>query len=335
MKKLSNVLFIFMTLILTIGISVSAATTTKTITLKKKTATVKVTVTVGDKVKLVVKEGKKTVTNKAKYKTSKSSVAKVSKKGVITTKKAGSAVITVKKGKKTVKVKLQVKAKSKSKETTKTKTHQMDTEFEKKKNEHLKKENADKTPLTSYEELEKKWPREYCPGQIRVHLELCESNFDNNTEIKFNKVYYIKGQDDRFFGKIRYTFITKDSKPTYPEIKTICANLYGSTEETSESFSIRETYNKKLYNNNEPSAYLKEKLDGRTPCWSSFYMTENAFYVYGSADEGKTFFFFALPSMKKGQCTETFNVISFQVPGGWYQTDFDVLYKLKLNDVNN
>ena len=95
-----------------------ASGTSRTVTIvvqKKKVATSKLTVSERN-VTLKVK-GKRTlmalispITSKDKvtYKTSNKKVATVSKKGVITAKKAGKAVITVKAGKKTVKVKVKV-----------------------------------------------------------------------------------------------------------------------------------------------------------------------------------------------------------------------------------
>ena len=95
-----------------------ASGTSRTVTItvqKKKVATSKITVSERN-VTLKVK-GKRTlmalispITSKDKvtYKTSNKKIATVSRKGVITAKKAGKAVITVKAGKKTVKVKVKV-----------------------------------------------------------------------------------------------------------------------------------------------------------------------------------------------------------------------------------
>ena len=86
---------------------------------KKKVATKKilapkspVTLTVGQKLDLgpmLIKPV--TTADKLKFKTSKKKVATVSKKGVITAKKAGKATITIKSGKKVKKLKVVVKKK--------------------------------------------------------------------------------------------------------------------------------------------------------------------------------------------------------------------------------
>ena len=97
MKRIRNALFIFLVFVLATCISVSAATVKRTITIKKKTSTVKATITVGDNLKLTVKSGKKAISyKKIKFSTSKKAVATVSKKGVISAKKPGKAVITLK-----------------------------------------------------------------------------------------------------------------------------------------------------------------------------------------------------------------------------------------------
>ncbi len=90
----------------------TAATKAKTIKLKSKTTTVSATMTEGNKLTLKVKDKTKTVKPaKAKFTTSRKTVAVVSKKGVVTAKKAGKATITIKANKKTVKLKVTVKAK--------------------------------------------------------------------------------------------------------------------------------------------------------------------------------------------------------------------------------
>ena len=63
----------------------------------------------GKTLRLTVKNGKKVVKpKKAKYKSSNKSIVKVSKKGVITPKKVGKAVITVKYKKKTARITIKV-----------------------------------------------------------------------------------------------------------------------------------------------------------------------------------------------------------------------------------
>ena len=76
----------------------------------------KVTLKKGEKFALVVKKTPITAADKVTFKSSNKKVAKVSKKGVITTgSKTGKATITVKAGKKTVKVKVTVKKAAKKK----------------------------------------------------------------------------------------------------------------------------------------------------------------------------------------------------------------------------
>lgn len=68
------------------------------------------TIKKGRNVKLIAKSGKKTVTMKGVWKSNKKSVATVSKKGVLTAKKAGTAYVTVKyKGKTSKRLKVIVK----------------------------------------------------------------------------------------------------------------------------------------------------------------------------------------------------------------------------------
>ena len=87
-----------------------AATESKTVKLKSKVTSVKVTMTAGDKLKLAVKVGaKKLAPSKVKFKSSKKTVAAVTRKGVVTAKNAGKATITIKAKKKTAKLKVNVK----------------------------------------------------------------------------------------------------------------------------------------------------------------------------------------------------------------------------------
>ena len=107
------VLVLVFAMVYSTALTVSASTKTKTIHLKKKTTTVKAKMTAGDKLKIKIKKGKKKVkVSKASFKSSKKSVAKVSKKGVITAKKAGKATITIKALKRKVKLKVTVKSKA-------------------------------------------------------------------------------------------------------------------------------------------------------------------------------------------------------------------------------
>lgn len=80
------------------------------------------TIETGKKVKLTAKSSKKNVTTKGIWKSSKKSVATVSKKGVLATKKTGTTYITVKyKGKTSNKLKVIVKKDSTSTAVSKTK----------------------------------------------------------------------------------------------------------------------------------------------------------------------------------------------------------------------
>ncbi len=106
------VLVMVFAMVFTATVPAAAATKSKTVYLKKKTTSVSSTITAGDKLKLTVKDGKKTVKlSKVTFKSSKKTVATVSKKGVITAKKAGKATVTIKANKKTVKLKVTVKKK--------------------------------------------------------------------------------------------------------------------------------------------------------------------------------------------------------------------------------
>ena len=110
-KRLVLFLLLLICLILPVGsISVSAAKRNFPVTLSKKKKTVSYSgLFVGDKITLKVKNGKKNVKASAlTFKSSKKSVATVSKKGVVKIKKTGSATIMIKtkNGKKKVAVKV-------------------------------------------------------------------------------------------------------------------------------------------------------------------------------------------------------------------------------------
>ena len=88
---------------------------------KPKLSKTKLTLTVGKTAKLKVKNYKGTV----KWSSNKKKVAAVSKKGVVTAKKKGTAVITAKAGKKKLKCKVTVKmAANKNTQTPDPVTHQ-------------------------------------------------------------------------------------------------------------------------------------------------------------------------------------------------------------------
>ena len=98
-KRLFLFLMLVICLILPVGsISVCAAKRDFPVTLAKKKKTVSYSgLFVGDKITLKVKNGKKKVKASAlTFKSSKESVAAVSKKGVVKIKKTGSATITIK-----------------------------------------------------------------------------------------------------------------------------------------------------------------------------------------------------------------------------------------------
>ena len=89
-----------------------AATKTRKVKVTAKVSKSKITVVQGNKIKLAVYNGKKKLsTTTAKYKSSKKAVATVSKKGVVTAKKAGKAVITINYKKKSAKITVTVKKK--------------------------------------------------------------------------------------------------------------------------------------------------------------------------------------------------------------------------------
>ena len=91
MKKLTKYIT-FICVICMLCIPVHA----KTLTVKLPKKTVKQTMNVGKKLSLKVKYKGRIVTKKVKFSSSKKSVATVSKKGVITAKKVGKAIITLK-----------------------------------------------------------------------------------------------------------------------------------------------------------------------------------------------------------------------------------------------
>ena len=103
-------------------ITATAATAKKTVKVTKKNKKFKKTIYVGDKLKLKVKNGKKTVSyKKLKFKSANKKIATVSKKGVVKAKKAGKVVISVKlkKSKKKCRLTVTVKKKSAKKKATK------------------------------------------------------------------------------------------------------------------------------------------------------------------------------------------------------------------------
>ena len=90
-------------------------TTTKTVKISPKAKKTSAPAFVSDTMILKVKDGKKVIkSNKLKFKSSNSKIAKVNKQGVITLKKAGNVNITIttKDKKKSVTLKLKVKAKT-------------------------------------------------------------------------------------------------------------------------------------------------------------------------------------------------------------------------------
>ena len=114
-KRIIPFLLLLICLLLPFGsVSVLASTKTVTVTLAKKKRTKKISLYVGDKIKIKAKNGKKTAkASSLKYKSSKKSIASVSKKGVVTLKKAGTASITIttKNKKKKASIKVTVKKK--------------------------------------------------------------------------------------------------------------------------------------------------------------------------------------------------------------------------------
>ena len=93
------------------GTAHAAKTTEKyTVRVTKSGTKKKKTMIKGQKLELVVKNGTKNLkASKVSFVSSKKKIASVSKKGILTAKKAGSAVIRVKYGKKSARIKLTVR----------------------------------------------------------------------------------------------------------------------------------------------------------------------------------------------------------------------------------
>ena len=113
-RRRTAILFLVLTFFLIAGVQpVSAKAGIRKFTVKITAGTKKYKKSMlpGDQLQLVVKQGnKKLAVKKVNFSSSKSKVAAVSKKGTITAKKAGKAVITVKYKKKKAKITVTVKA---------------------------------------------------------------------------------------------------------------------------------------------------------------------------------------------------------------------------------
>ncbi len=127
MKKLVSVLMMLMLIAgtfampveaATVGTEATTATTAKATTVKYKLSKTKATLKKGKTLKLTVKKLQEG--DVVTWKSSKTSVAKVSKTGKVTAKKAGKATITAKIGKKKLTCKITVKAVKKTTATTAT-----------------------------------------------------------------------------------------------------------------------------------------------------------------------------------------------------------------------
>ena len=107
-KVRAIILFVLAALLLTAnGQTVLAKTAVQKYTVKLTAGTKKIqkTILTGEKLQLTVKNGnKKLAVNKVSFSSSKKNVVSVSKKGILTAKKAGKAVITVKYKKKKAKI---------------------------------------------------------------------------------------------------------------------------------------------------------------------------------------------------------------------------------------
>ena len=107
-KVRAIILFVLAALFLTAnGQTVLAKTAVQKYTVKLTAGTKKIqkTILTGEKLQLTVKNGnKKLAVNKVSFSSSKKNVVSVSKKGILTAKKAGKAVITVKYKKKKAKI---------------------------------------------------------------------------------------------------------------------------------------------------------------------------------------------------------------------------------------
>lgn len=104
MKKAASI-FLALTLIVTSLCFADFEALAKTATSGKLSASVSGTIYTGAKATITTKYNKKKVTKGITYKSSNKKIASVSKKGVVKGNKAGSATITVKYKKKSVKLK--------------------------------------------------------------------------------------------------------------------------------------------------------------------------------------------------------------------------------------
>lgn len=148
---LKKALVLLMVMAVAIGsppVTATAATAKKTVNVTKKNKKFKKTIYVGDKLKLKVKNGKKTVSyKKLKFKSANKKIATVSKKGVIKAKKAGKVVISVKlkKSKKKCRLTVTVKKKSAKKKATKKSAKKTTKKKTSKKKASNKKKTSKKT----------------------------------------------------------------------------------------------------------------------------------------------------------------------------------------------
>ena len=107
-KNVKKILFL-LTVMCLLSVPVFAGTKKLNVKVATKTVNAKKTLAISTSTQLVVKDGKKTISaSKVKFKSSKTSVATISKKGILKTKAVGKANITIiygkKKGKLTVTV---------------------------------------------------------------------------------------------------------------------------------------------------------------------------------------------------------------------------------------
>lgn len=112
MKKLFTILMIMVMVLANVPMTTEAKTKVSITVTNKSTGKKvgkKLSLKTGQKIQLKVKYGKKTVTKKAKYKTSAKKVVTVTKKGKITAKSAGTCTVKVIYKKKTKKIKVTVK----------------------------------------------------------------------------------------------------------------------------------------------------------------------------------------------------------------------------------
>ena len=337
-KPVFRILLTAMMVILALSITVSAAAIKKTVKMKKGTKTVSYTVTAGDTISLTIKNnGKKVPLAKAKVKSSRSSVASVSKKGVITAKKAGNAVITIKYAKKVVKVKVTVKAKPKNSSSGPKKIPPSDKPT--KKGEYVDGVYVEGDTPPGVENALLKMPN--------VEKADLKPNFDPTQPVKFNTLYLIKGRQmvikDTLcvdFGTIYRAGLVLGNNYSgtfawsqMESAEGLHGSSNGSTWNGSKELDLQygEAINK-LYNAglDGTDEWINRITGGRKLRWIFNKRTVTACYWFGALDPGDEFWFYITPTTTKGRCVESFRFCSNRIA---QDPSLYTLYNLKLDDV--